>query len=40
MTFYKNTKATVYSSDGDTVFFDIVTGDLQWKAQIKFNESQ
>ena len=29
MMLYKNTKAMVYSPDGDTVFFDIVAGLLQ-----------
>ena len=28
MMFYKNTKAMVYSLDGDTDFFVIVAGDL------------
>ena len=29
---YKNTKAIVHSPDGDTDFFDIVTGFLQGDA--------
>ena len=29
MMLYKKKKAVVHSSDGDTNFFDIVTGDLQ-----------
>ena len=30
MLLYKNTKVKVRFPDGDTDYFDIVTGDLQW----------
>ena len=32
MMLYKNTKVKVYSSDGDTDYFDIVAGALQGDA--------